>query len=73
MLLSSGLIAGESIMGVGAGRGGLLRSWKLQVAWHPAWLLWASLGAFLALAAYLASGGARTRAGKRPEPSAEKS
>jgi putative OPT family oligopeptide transporter len=52
VLLSSGLIAGESIVGV------LLAvcvyfKWPLAVAWHPAWLAWFSLAAFLGLAAYL--------------------
>jgi putative OPT family oligopeptide transporter len=52
VLLSSGLIAGESILGV------LLAvciyfKWPLAVAWHPGWLAWVSLAAFLGLAVYL--------------------
>lgn len=58
ILLSSGLIAGESIMGVLLALFVYLK-WKLQVEWHPAWLLWASLAAFLGLMLWLARGARR--------------
>jgi putative OPT family oligopeptide transporter len=52
VLMSSGLIAGESIVGV------LLAlvvyfKWPLAVSWHPGWLAWVSLAVFLGLAVYL--------------------
>jgi putative OPT family oligopeptide transporter len=52
VLLSSGLIAGESILGVALAVFVYFK-WPLAVAWHPSWLAWASLAAFLGLAAYL--------------------
>jgi uncharacterized oligopeptide transporter (OPT) family protein len=55
ILLSSGLIAGESIMGVGLAVAVYVQ-WDIKVGWHPSWLTWASLLAFLALVAYLARG-----------------
>jgi putative OPT family oligopeptide transporter len=58
ILLSSGLIAGESIMGVLLALCVYLE-WKLQVAWHPPWLLWVSLAAFLCLMAWLGRGARR--------------
>lgn len=53
VLLSSGLIAGESILGVALAACVYFKA-PLAVAWHPGWLTWASLALFLALAAYLA-------------------
>jgi putative OPT family oligopeptide transporter len=53
VLLSSGLIAGESILGVALAACVYFKV-PLAVAWHPGWLGWASLALFLALAAYLA-------------------
>lgn len=53
ILLSSGLIAGESILGVVLAVF-VYKKWPLAVAWHPSWLVWASIGLFLGLAAYLA-------------------
>jgi uncharacterized oligopeptide transporter (OPT) family protein len=53
VLLSSGLIAGESILGVALAACVYFKV-PLAVAWHPAWLAWASLALFLALAGYLA-------------------
>jgi len=53
VLLSSGLIAGESILGVALAACVYLKV-PLAVAWHPTWLAWASMALFLALAAYLA-------------------
>lgn len=58
ILLSSGLIAGESIMGVLLALCVFLE-WKLQVAWHPTWLLWVSLAAFLGLMLWLGRGARR--------------
>lgn len=58
ILVSSGLIAGESIMGVLLAVAVYVQ-WKLQIAWHPGWLQWVSMAAFLALAAYLARGARR--------------
>jgi putative OPT family oligopeptide transporter len=52
VLLSSGLIAGESILGVLLAVCVYFR-WPLAVAWHPGWLSWVSLAAFLGLAGYL--------------------
>lgn len=52
VLLSSGLIAGESILGVGLAVCVYLK-WPLAVSWHPGWLTWVSMAAFLGLAAYL--------------------
>ncbi|HKP96131.1 MAG TPA: oligopeptide transporter, OPT family [Fibrobacteria bacterium] len=59
VLLSSGLIAGESILGVVLAVF-VYCKWPLAVTWHPAWLAWVSLAAFLALAAYLAKAGKKT-------------
>lgn len=59
ILVSSGLIAGESIMGVLLAAA-VYAGWKLQAAWHPAWLSWVSLAAFLGLAAYLARPGRKS-------------
>lgn len=56
VLLSSGLIAGESILGVALAAFVYFKV-PLAVAWHPAWLTWASLAVFAALAAYLARAG----------------
>ncbi|MEO7424550.1 MAG: oligopeptide transporter, OPT family [Fibrobacteria bacterium] len=53
VLLSSGLIAGESILGVLLAVAVYFK-WPLAVAWHPGWLSGVSLLLFLALAAYLA-------------------
>ena len=53
VLLSSGLIAGESILGVALAAFVYFKV-PLAVAWHPGWLTWASLAAFAGLAAYLA-------------------
>ena len=53
VLFSSGLIAGESILGVLLAVCVYFR-WPLAVAWHPGWLPWVSLALFLALAGYLA-------------------
>jgi putative OPT family oligopeptide transporter len=53
VLLSSGLIAGESILGVALAACVYFKV-PMAVAWHPGWLAWASLALFLALAAYLA-------------------
>jgi uncharacterized oligopeptide transporter (OPT) family protein len=61
VLLSSGLIAGESILGVGLAACVYFKV-PLAVAWHPGWLAWASLALFLALAGYLAKA-ARTMLG----------
>lgn len=52
VLLSSGLIAGESILGVVLALF-VYCKWPLAVAWHPGWLAWVSLAAFLGLAGYL--------------------
>jgi putative OPT family oligopeptide transporter len=59
VLLSSGLIAGESLLGVALAVA-LYMKWPLTVAWHPAWLTWVSLALFLGLAAYLARSGKKT-------------
>lgn len=59
VLLSSGLIAGESILGVALAACVYLRV-PLAVAWHPSWLAWASMALFLALAGYLAKAARRT-------------
>lgn len=53
ILLSSGLIAGESILGVILAVF-VYKKWPLAVAWHPSWLAWVSIGLFLGLGAYLA-------------------
>lgn len=58
ILVCSGLIAGESVMGV-ALAAAVYANWKLQVAWHPGWLTWVSMAAFLGLAAYVARVGRR--------------
>jgi putative OPT family oligopeptide transporter len=58
ILVSSGLIAGESIMGVLLALFVYLE-WELQSPWHPAWLLWVSLAAFLGLMLWLARGARR--------------
>jgi putative OPT family oligopeptide transporter len=59
ILLSSGLIAGESIMGVGIAAAVYLDV-KLKLTWHADWLHWLSLALFLALAAYLARASLRS-------------
>lgn len=59
VLLSSGLIAGESILGVALAACVYFKL-PLAVAWHPAWLGFASLALFLALAGYLARAARRT-------------
>jgi putative OPT family oligopeptide transporter len=59
VLLSSGLIAGESLLGVALAVVVYLK-WPLAVAWHPGWLTWASLALFLGLAAYLARSARKT-------------
>jgi putative OPT family oligopeptide transporter len=59
ILLSSGLIAGESILGVILAVFVYMK-WPLAVAWHPSWLVWASIGPFLGLAAYLARAARKT-------------
>ena len=53
VLLSSGLIAGESIVGVVIAVF-VFKKWPMAVAWHPSWLTWISLALFLGLAGYLA-------------------
>ena len=53
VLLSSGLIAGESILGVALAACVYFKV-PMAVKWHPGWLAWASLALFLGLAAYLA-------------------
>lgn len=59
VLLSSGLIAGESILGVFLAAC-LYYKLPLAVAWHPDWLKWASLALFAGLAAYLAKSARKT-------------
>ncbi|MEO6095126.1 MAG: oligopeptide transporter, OPT family [Fibrobacteria bacterium] len=59
VLLSSGLIAGESLVGVALAVVVYLK-WPVSVAWHPAWLTWTSLALFLGLAAYLARAAKKT-------------
>lgn len=59
MLLASGLIAGESILGVALAACVYFKI-PLAVAWHPAWLAWASLALFLGLAGYLAQAARKT-------------
>jgi putative OPT family oligopeptide transporter len=56
VLVASGLIAGESIIGV-AVAAAVYWKWNLKVGWHPGWLAWATLAAFLALAAYVGRAG----------------
>jgi putative OPT family oligopeptide transporter len=53
VLLSSGLIAGESILGVALAACVYFKA-PLAVRWHPGWLTWASIVLFAGLAAYLA-------------------
>lgn len=59
ILLGSGLIAGESILGVILAVF-VYNKWPLAVAWHPSWLMWVSIGLFLGLAAYLARAARKT-------------
>lgn len=59
VLLSSGLIAGESILGVVLAVFVYMK-WPLVVGWHPAWLTWVSIGAFMGLAGYLAKAAKKT-------------
>jgi putative OPT family oligopeptide transporter len=53
VLLSSGLIAGESILGVALAACVYFKL-PLAVGWHPGWLTWVSMALFLGLAGYLA-------------------
>jgi putative OPT family oligopeptide transporter len=59
VLLSSGLIAGESILGVALAAFVYFKL-PLALAWHPSWLTWASLALFAGLAAYLAKAGRKS-------------
>jgi hypothetical protein len=59
VLLSSGLIAGESILGVALAACVYFKV-PMAVAWHPGWLGGVSLALFLALAGYLARAAGKT-------------
>ena len=59
VLMSSGLIAGESILGVLLAVFVYLK-WPLTVGWHPAWLAWVTVALFLGLAGYLAKTAKKT-------------